>query len=193
MPPVSKIALLPDDVRAWLDAAIVERRYGDIEGITEELNELCKRGGVAITVGKSAVGVYSQRTKRAQETIRATTEAAKLIAHSSRDDADSRGEATMALVQSEVFELLLQVREADATEDPVARLGVMSEAALAVSRLSRSRVLQSRWRSEVEGKVKDTADAVAKIAKTGGMTAAQVSEIRARILGIAAKPQGGAA
>lgn len=185
MPPVSKIAQLPQALREWLHKAFVERGFGGIEQITEDLNALMKEAGVAISIGKSAVGAESQKVKRAQETIRATTEAAKLIAQTSRDDTDSRSEAAMALVQSEVFELLLQVREAEALDDPVARLDVMNGAALALSRMSRARVSQSKHRIEIETRIKAAADQVAKIAKTGGLTKAQQSEIRASILGIA--------
>ncbi len=184
MPPRSKIATLPDDLRAWLHKAIVQRGYGDIVALTEELNALCKEGGVAITVGKSAVGKESQRIQRAQEAIRATTEAARLIAESSPDEADHRSAAAMAIVQSEVFDLLLKVREGDDYTDPAERLGLMNEAALGLSRLSRSRVNQSRWAAEVEARTKAAADRVAKLAKRGGADAKTIAEIRESILGI---------
>lgn len=195
MPPVGKIAQLPEDIRAWLHKAIVERGFGDIVSLTEELNGLCKEGGVAISIGKSAVGEESKRIKRAQESIRATTEAARLIAESAPDEGDNRSAAAMAIVQSEVFELLLQIRESDDMPDPVARLDVMNEAALGLSRLSRSRVNQARWNAEVEARTKAAAAAVSKIAKKGGLTAAQQAEIRASILGIVKRepPAAGAA
>lgn len=183
MPPRGKIATLPEELRAWLHKAIVERGYGDIVALTEELNALCKEGGVAITVGKSAVGLESQRIKRAQESIRATTEAARLIAESAPDEGDNRSAAAMALVQSEVFDLLLKIRESEDMAD-LDRFGVMSEAALAMSRLSRARVNQARWNAEVERKTKAAADQVVKLAKKGGMDARTVAEIRASILGI---------
>jgi hypothetical protein len=187
MPPVSKIAKLPPEMRSWLHQTFVDRAFGDIEEITQELNSLMKQAGVAISIGKSAVGAESQKVKRAQEAIRATTEATKLLAESSRDDGDTRSEATMALIQSDVFELLLELREADSEADPAERLGLLIKAAKNIGGLSRARVNQAKWRTEVEGRAKEAADAVAKIAKTGGLQAAQVDEIRAQILGIAKK------
>lgn len=187
MPQVSKIAKLPEDMRAWLRKAMVERGFGDIVALTEEINLLCKEAGIAITIGKSAVGAESQRVKRAQEAIRATTEAARLIAEAAPDEGDNRSAAAMAIVQSEVFELLLKVRESEEIEDPIVRLGIMNEAALGLSRLSRSRVNQARGNSEVTAKAKAAADAVSKIAKKGGLSAQQVSEIRSSILGIVPK------
>ena len=192
MPPVPKIAKLPPEIRDWLRRTLIERAHGDISGVTDELQEMLKTAGIAMYIGRSAVGAESQRIKRAQEAIRATTEAAKLIAETAGDDGDSRSEAAMALVQSEVFELLLKVREsADEEANPVERLAVMNEAALGLSRLSRARVNQARWAAEVRERAKAAADAVTKIAKTGGLSSGQVNEIRAQILGIAARPAPG--
>lgn len=183
MPPRGKIATLPETHRKWLHDAIVSRQYGDIVALTEELNALCKAGGVAITIGKSAVGAESQKIKRAQEAIRATTEAAKLIAESAPDEADNRSAAAMAIVQSEVFELLLKIRETEGMDD-VERMGIMNDAALGLSRLSRSRVNQSRWAVEVDARAKAAAERVAKLAKKGGADTKTVAEIRSMILGI---------
>jgi len=184
VPPVPKIAQLPEELRAWLHRCLVERAFGDIEAVTVELQDKLREAGIAMYIGKSAVGAESLKLKRAQERIRATTEAAKLLADTSRDDGDTRSEAAMALVQGEVFELLLQVGEADAEEDPTARLGMLNQSALALSRLSRARVNQAKWKAEVDERAKTAAEAVAKIAKTGGLQPDQVNEIRAQILGI---------
>lgn len=184
MPPRSKIAQLPDEIRQWLHKTLVDRAFGDIVGVTGELQEMLRQAGVAMYIGKSAVGAESQKVQRAQEAIRATTEAAKLIAEASVDQADHRSEAAMALVQSEVFELMLQMREAGDTSDPEARLKIMANVAKSVSMLSRARVNQAKWRDEVDAKVKAAAERVAKLAKKGGASAATVAEIRRSILGI---------
>lgn len=188
MPAPSKIAKLPADLRAWLHQAFVDRAFGDIVEITDELNALCKQGGVAVTIGKSAVGAESQRVKRAQEAIRATTEAAKLLADASRDDADARSEAVMALVQGETFEVMLQVSEARDESDPGKRMKMLASIGKSVSMLSRARVNQAKHRADVELRVKAAADSVAKMAKKGGLTVDQVNEIRASILGISIAP-----
>lgn len=185
MPPIPKVAQLPDEYRDWLRRAFIDRAFGDIQGITDELNTMLREGGVAVSIGKSAIGAEAQKVKRAQESIRAATDAAKLIAEASRDDGDMRSEAVMALIQSDMFEALLRARESESLEDPLARLAAMSEAAKAAARLTVARVNQSKWRNEVEARAKAAADKVAKIAKTGGLTKDQVSEIRRQILGVA--------
>lgn len=185
MPPVGKIAQLPEEIRNWLHKTLVDRAFGDIQGVTAELQEMLRQAGIAMYIGKSAVGAESLKVKRAQETVRAATEAAKLIADSSRDDADARGEALMALISADLFECLLQAREAESIEDPLERMAVMSEAAKSAARLTNARVRQSMLRAEVEARTKAAADKVAKLAKKGGMDAKTVDEIRASILGIA--------
>jgi hypothetical protein len=185
MPPRSKIAQLPQELREWLHQTFVQRAFGDIEAVTQELNDLMKQAGVAISIGKSAVGAESQRVRRAQESIRATTEAARLIATSARDDEDLRSEAGLALCQDGMFEALLSAREAESMEDPVARMNAMGKAATAMARITRARVYQSKHRIELETKTKAAADAVAKIAKKGGLSNEQIREIRSSILGIA--------
>lgn len=184
MPPVPKIAKLPPELRQWLHETFVQRAFGDIEAITAELNQLMKEAGVAISIGKSAVGAESLKVRRAQESIAATTKAMQLIADSAPDEADKRGEGLNAMISGGMFEALLAAREAESEMDPAARIALMNKAALASARLTTTSVRQRRFRSEVEEKLKAAANAVAKIARTGGLKPAQVREIRAQILGI---------
>lgn len=186
MPPRSKIAQLPDDFRKWLHQALVERAFGDIVPLTDELNAKLKEAGIAIYVGKSAVGAESQKVRRAQDALRATTEAAKLISEQGSLEGDVLGGATLALVQSEIFELLLKVRESQDVAEPAERIDLLNDVALAASRLSRAAVNQDRWRSEVDKQVKAAADKATKLAKQGGLSPKTVEEIRSSILGISA-------
>ncbi len=190
MPPRSKIAQLPADMREWLHKALVDRAFGDIVALTEELNAKLREGGIAVYLGKSAVGAESQKVKRAQETIKAATEAAKIITESSRDDGNTRGEAVMALIETEMFECILQCREAEATDDPFERMGAMSKAAKNIAGLSRARVNQARHRLELEARIQAAADKVSKLAKKGGLDAKTAEEIRRSILGIKDAPKG---
>lgn len=185
MPPVAKIAKLPPELRQWLHQTFVERAFGDIEGITVELNDLMKQAGVAITIGKSAVGAESLKVRRAQESIAATTRAMQLIADTATDESDKRGEALNAMVSQGVFEVLLDVQQAGAEDDPADRMALLNKAALAAGRLTTTSVRQRQWRAQVEDKAKAAAEAVTKIARTGGLKPDQVREIRSQILGIA--------
>jgi hypothetical protein len=185
MPPVPKIAKLPEEIRNWLHSTLVKRAFGDIQGVTEELQAMLREANVAVYIGKSAVGAESQKLKRAQESIRASTEAAKLLAASAEDSTDARGEAVMALVTTEMFEVLLQVREADDEDDPVARLKLLAQAGKTVGQLSRARVNQARHRQEVEDRTKAAADEVERLATKGGASAETIAAMRASVMNIA--------
>lgn len=185
MPQVGKIAKLPAHVRDWLHKALVDRAFGDIKAVTAELNELLAREGIGVTVGHSAVGNESLRVRRAQETIAATTRSMQLIAQTARDDADLRGEALNAQLSTELFEVLLDAQQATDEQDPAERVKLLTKASLAAARLTSTSVRQRQWRAEVESKAKAEADAVERIARSGGLTDQQCGEIRARILGIA--------
>jgi hypothetical protein len=188
MPPVSKIARFPDHIRKWLHQALVERAFGDIVEITAEVNTMLQEAGLEERVGKSAVGEESKKLRRAVESMRATTEAARAFNEAAGDDADVVGRASMAMVQDETMRILQEIRTAEAITDPVERLGLMGDAALTLTRLSRGKVYQARWQQEVDERALAAADAVAKITKQGGLTDAQQNEIRARILGITKPP-----
>lgn len=188
MPPPRKLNKIPPELLTWLHTTFVERAFGDIEAITAELNDLMKKAGVAISIGKSAVGEESLRVRRAQEAIAATTRHMQTIADTARDDADKRGEALNAMVSHHMFEALLLANEAGATIEPDKRIALMNKAALAAGRLTTTSVRQRQFRHQVEERAKAVADAVSKIAKTGGMKPDQVREIRSQILGIAKKP-----
>lgn len=185
MPRVRKAALLPPEIRAWLDDTFVKKAYGDIEAVTAALNEKLQEHGVDMRFGKSTVGEESQRVRRAQEAIAATTRQMQLIANSARDDADMRGEALNAAISTDMFQAVLLAREAEGEVDPEKRIALMNKAALAAARLTLSSVRQRAWRQQVEERAKAAAEAVSKIARQGGLSAAQVREIRNQILGVA--------
>lgn len=187
MPPVRKIAKWPPEMRQWLERAFIERAFGDIKGITNDVNKMLAKAGIE-PVGKSAVGEESQRVRQAQEAIAAATRSMQLIADSARDDADKRGEAINALVSQHMFEALLDASAAGAEKDPAKRMALLNKAALAAGRLTTTSVRQRAFRHLVEERAKAAADAVTKIAKTGGLKPAQLREIKAQIMGVASTP-----
>lgn len=184
MAPRSKIAKLPEDMRAWLHRALVDRAFGDIIPLTEELNAKLKEAGIAVYIGKSAVGAESQKVQRAQAALRATLEAARVMADTAGNEGDLLGGQVMSMVQSQIFDLTLQVRELEDEEDPARKVDLLGKIALASSRLSRATVNQDKWMSEIKASARAAADKVAKLAQAGGLRPDTVAEIRSSILGI---------
>jgi hypothetical protein len=175
-----KIAGLPDEVRAQLDKELVARGFSGYDALETWLH------GLGIHIGKSSIHRYGQNLERKLSAIKASTEAAKLIAAEAPDDADQRSGAVMSMIQTEIFEVLVSLQELeDEDADPLKRAKLLSTLAKNVATLSRASVHQKRHEIEIRGKTAAAADKVASLAKKGGLSADTVNAIKSEILGIA--------
>ena len=150
----SSIDRLDPEIKAYIQAMLAS---GSMT-LDELIADLQGRFPAAATAGdlpsRSAVGRYGQKLERRLSAIRASTEAAKLIQAQAGDDKDARSEALTALVQTELFEAILALQEAD---DPEAnledRVAMLSNAAKNIATLTRSSVNLKQFQAKVE---KDT-------------------------------------
>lgn len=179
MPPRSKIEQLPDDLRAELDRKLIEDGFRNYVELAQWLTD---RGHA---IGKSAVGAYGQALQRRLDAIRASTEAARLIAQAAPDDADERSNAIISLVQTEIFESLLALQDAAEESDPAERVAILGKAAKNIATLTRASVARNKWAQEVKVKVDAAAAEVKKIATEAGVSQEAMAAIDARIMGIA--------
>lgn len=144
----SKIDGLPEGVRRWLERALTEKGFAGYE----ELEVLMRDKGYAIS--KSAIHRYGQKIERRFAAIKASTEAARLLTEGAADDQDTRSEAVIALVQTEMFEAILNMQEASEDEIPAAdRIGMLSAAAKNIATLARASVTLKKFQSEVREKI----------------------------------------
>lgn len=184
MPRRSKITQLPKEIRDWINRTLIERNFSGYEQFTKDANEKIKESGYQFTFGKSAAHRYGSNLERRIAAIKASTEAAAMIADAAPDDEDKRSGAVVSMIQSEIFETILKLQEAE-DADPAARVKLLSAAAKNIATLTRASVNLKRWQVEIRDKVRAVADAAAKIGKKGGLSKAGVEEIRREILGIA--------
>lgn len=184
MPSRSKVAKLPPEIRAWLDRAIVEKNFAGYELLAGEANKRLAEHGYEIRLSRSGTHRYGQNLERKLAAIKASTEAAALIAAEAPDDADQRSAAVISLIQTEVFDVLVGLQDA-ADADPMRRAKLLSTVAKNVATLTRASITQKRHEIETRAKVASAADAAARIAKKGGLSAGAVDTIRREILGIA--------
>lgn len=176
----AKIKQLPDPVRAQLDAQLVKRGFSGYAELEKWL------AGLGVSVGKSSIHRYGSNLERKLSAIKASTEAAKLIAAEAPDDADQRSGAVISMIQTEVFDLLVGLQELeDKDVDAVTRGKLLSQLAKNVATLSRASVHQKRHEIEIRTKAQSAADKVARLAKQGGLSGATVETIKREILGIA--------
>lgn len=178
MPPRSKIEQLPEALRAELDRKLIG---GGFAGYSELAAWLTEQG---FSIGKSAVGAYGQQLEQRLAAIKASTEAARLIAEAAPDDADERSNAIISLVQTEIFDSLLALQAATEEADAAKRVEILGKAAKNIATLTRASVTRNKWATEVRSKVKDAAAEVAKIAKKAGVSQEAMKRINERLMGI---------
>ena len=174
MPAPAKIDRLPAELRAQLERLLLDRAHGGYEALSAWLAEL------GFDIGKSSVHRYDQRLQRSMQALRASAEAARLIAAGMPDEADEHTAAVIRLVQSSLFEAMLRVREAE-DADPADQVKLLSQAAQAVAQVGRASIAQKRWQDEVRARIEAIETEAKKTGKT--LDAATLATIREGLYG----------
>jgi len=184
MPRRSNIDSLPNDVRHWLERALTDSNFSGYCQLEEMLAE---RG---YSISKSAIHRYGQKIERRFAAIKASTEAARILTEGASDDQDARSEAVIALVQTEMFESIINLQDASEEDiKPEDRLGLLSKAAKNIATLARASVNQKKFRMEVQEEARkqllaEQSKKLDALQKKGGVTAETQAAIR-EALGIA--------
>jgi len=174
MPRRPKIDTLPPELKAQLERLLVDRSHAGYLALSAWLGE---RG---YSISHAAVHRYDQRLQTVMARIRASTEAARLIAQASPDESDEHSAAVLRMVQSSLFEAMTRVTEAD-DADPADQVKLLSAAARAIADASRASIGQKRWADEV----RDRLDSVERVAAKAGkqLDAATLHAIREGLYG----------
>jgi len=172
MPPRSKVAGLPANVKEWLDQSLLESNFSGYEALSAELES---RG---YSIGKSALHRYGSEFEVRLAALRMSSEQAQAVVRAAPDDEGAVNEALMRLIQERLFKVLMD----EASDKPID----LSKMAKAIAELGRASVVQKKWQAEVREKAMAAAARVEKIAKKGGLNQETVDQIRREILGMAA-------
>ncbi|KRC20178.1 DUF3486 family protein [Acidovorax sp. Root219] len=193
----SSIDRLPEDVKAYIQAMLATGS----QTLDELIADLRERFPIESASGdlpsRSAVGRYGQKLERRLAAIRASTEAAKIIQAHAGDDKDARSEALTAMVQTELFEAILAMQEANedaADADHGERVALLSKAAKNIATLTRSSINLKEFQAKVEREARakllsEQQANLQEIAKAQGMGKEQLDFWMRDFLGI--KPAGG--
>ena len=150
----STVSRLPVEIKTYIEAMLATGGQTLDELITDLRERFPVQAHAGDLPSRSAIGRYGQKLERRLSAIRASTEAAKLIQAQAGDDKDARSEALTALVQTELFEAILALQEADDPEaNPEDRVAMLSSAAKNIATLTRSSVNLKQFQAKVE---KDT-------------------------------------
>ena len=184
----SSVSRLPAEIKTYIEAMLAT----GAQTLDELISDLKERYPVESSDGslpsRSAIGRYGQKLERRLSAIRASTEAAKIIQAHAGDDNDARSGALTALIQTELFEAIMDIQEAagdpENPMDPAERVGMLSAAAKNIATLTRSSVNLKKFQAEVAARTHAAAEAAEKIAVKGGLSAESVQALRREILGI---------
>ncbi|KTT00131.1 phage terminase, small subunit [Pseudomonas oryzihabitans] len=169
MPPRSKVAGLPAQVKAWLDQALVESNFSGYEALSAELEA---RG---YQIGKSALHRYGSEFEDKLAALKLSSEQAKAVVQAAPDDEGAVNEALMRLVQEHLFKLLMA--EGGKLDLP--------KVAKAIAELGRASVVQKKWAAEVEVRraaLRDAASRVDAAAQARGLSAEEATFWREQVL-----------
>lgn len=177
MPPTSKVALLPEDVRDELNQRLIGAGFGRCEELSEWLFDK------GFEISKTTVNEHAKKLKRRLATITASTEAAKILAKAAPDEADDRSNAIIAMIQTELFEAILGMEEAVDEDDKVERIGLLNKVAKNIATLTRASVARNRHAIEVRrNAIEEAAKTAGDAARDLGISDETVQAIRNRIL-----------
>ena len=178
MPKRSTVKGLPQAVKDWLDAALVENNFSGYRELEEELRA---RG---FDISKSAVHRYGQALERRLASIRASTEAARVISENISNEKGTQSDAILEMIQSEVFQALMQLEEIKQEDDPMKRLSALSFVGKNISPLITAGVNLKKYQDAIKAKAQAAAQEVEKLVKKGGLSDDTADRIRQQILGI---------
>lgn len=177
----SSILRLPDEIRQAVERLLADQRH-TLDDVLAALREAFPHHELP---SRSALGRYGQKLNQRLAAIRASTEAARLISEQVGDEKDVRSEAVMALVQSELFETIVNLQEATDADDPSERVGLLSSAAKNIATLTRASIALKRHQRQVgEAIAAKVAEMERAANKGGGLDAATLARVREEIYGI---------
>lgn len=183
---LSTIARLPEDILERLHELLRDPRVTQLDA-TARINEILAQEGHQDRVTKSAVNRYDLRMREAGEKLRQSREVAKMwIGKLGAAPQGQTGLLVNEILRTLAFDLSLKLQDAELNEESIP--GVVSQLkslALAVQRLEASSTMNVKREDDIRRQERErAAEQVSKIAKSGGMSAATVQQIKSEILGI---------
>ena len=186
---------LEPEIKAYIQAMLASGSMTLDELIADLRERWPAQSGSGELPSRSALHRYGSKLDRRLTAIRASTEAAKLIQAHAGDDKDARSEALTAMVQTELFEAILALQEADEVgedgekADPGERVALLSKAAKNIATLTRSSINLKEFQAKVEEATRKKLLAeqeanLQEVAKAQGMDESQVDFWRRKFLGI---------
>lgn len=184
MPEPRKIDRLPEELRTRLTRALTEAGFGNIVGITDELNFWLEEEGLELRVGKTAVGEFSKALKNQREAFK--------LAETLLEDMDIERESDMhrvlmQMIATAAVQFMRVATESESTLDPkdLMNLGRMLKDLMHSAGIREKLREDERTRIRREAREEAAGDA-ATAAREAGLSDEAAETVKARILGVSA-------
>ncbi|UXZ04820.1 DUF3486 family protein [Moraxella nasicaprae] len=175
----SSVERLPETVRHELERKLADNGFGNYT----ELAEWLKSQGYEIS--RSAVHRYGAKIQKRFASIKASTEAARLIAEGASDESDTRSEALIAMLQTEVFDALIAIGELSSSElDEVAKLDLMGKVAKNVAPLMSASTRLKQFQNKLKADMDKAFEKLEAQSKQGTLDEHTLKRIRTEVYGL---------
>lgn len=176
MPQRSKVATLPENIKAELDRRLIQSGFSGYEGLEQWLGEQ------GWQISKSAIHRYGSKFEERLGAIAMATEQAKAIATAAEDDGNAMSDAVIRLIQEKVFQMLVEMESLDPENVSLTSVGMM------IAKLTSSSVQvkeqQRKYREKAEQAAKEIENLLGQ-SKNRGLSEDMAAQIRSKVLGIA--------
>ncbi|STY93093.1 DUF3486 family protein [Moraxella bovis] len=173
----SSVEKLPTDVRHELERKLAENGFGNYT----ELADWLKSQGYEIS--RSAVHRYGSKVQKRFASIKASTEAARLIAEGASDEGDTRSEALVAMVQTELFEAMIEIGDI-ADLSAVERFNMIAKVSKNVASLTSASTRLKKFQSELKDKMDKAFEKLEAQSKQGTLDEHTLKRIRTEVYGL---------
>ena len=180
MPARSKVLDLPDDVRAELDRRLQANGFSGYDELTAWL----AAQDTDVDVSRSSLGRYGKSLESKMGRLSDSARLSEMIVTQMPDAEGQMGQASLALAQSQVMDVLYFLGEADDETDPAERMKLLHQASQSLAQLARAGVTVKKYAADVRRQVEAAAAAVDELARESGLSDDAAGAIRAKILGI---------
>ena len=144
MPPRSKVFSLPQELRAQLDARLIDSGFGGYRKLEAWLAEQ------GYQIGKSALHEYGSSLEadfeRTMAEVQKTQRLAQAYAEANPDERNAMTGATVRIAQESLLRITMALRQAE--DDPAAVAKLMPNVTRALADLGRLDISREKWATE---------------------------------------------
>lgn len=179
----SSIDMLPEDIREKLHELLRDPRVTQLDA-TARINAILAEEGHEDRLSKSAINRYAVKMEEVGKRLRQSREVAGMWINKLGAEPQGKvGHLLNEMVRTLAFEAVLDFSEGDDKASPK----MIKDLATAIHRLERAASENVKRDEEIRRQARaEAANVAEKVAKSGGLSAESVQELRRAILGVKA-------